>query len=84
LKIVPYLIVAFMGLTTFLAGLVLFCQERVVPIIYGGYTVERPYMAVGFMLMVFGVILMVTSLIGAAFIPLEKALKEWAERKAKA
>lgn len=80
LKVVAWLIVTFMGLSIFLAGIILFFQERVVPLIYGGYMVERPYWQIGLLLMVFGIVIIIAALTGIIFIPIEKKIKEWTEK----
>lgn len=80
MKVIVWLIIAFMGLATFLTGIILFFQERVVPIIYGGYMVERPYWQIGYILITIGIILVVIALIGIIFIPIERKLREWAKK----
>lgn len=67
-KVVAWLIVAFMGLTIILTGVILFFQERVV----GGYMVERPYWQIGYVLIIVGIILGVIALIRMIFTLIEE------------
>lgn len=80
MKVIACLIVAFMGLVTCLAGFILFFQERVTPLPFGGFKVEHPYWQIGYILIVFGLIVIVCGAILMIFIPIERKMREWAKK----
>jgi len=80
LKVIAWLIVAFMGLAMLLAGLILMSQERIMPVYADekkiGYTLQYPYWQLGYGLVLIGIIVFVATLILVIFTSLERRLKK--------